>query len=158
MGAVISGTGVAWDGSSWFHDTDGIDAITGFETFGTYAEWAQQVIGNADADADPDADGMLNRLEYYLGGNPNLDDAGTVLPANSLSGDVLEYVYNRRRDAALRGLAYDLKETDSLTNGWNTVDYEAGSDAVDLYYESVTNEIPTTGSQGFYKLEISDIE
>ncbi len=34
--------------------------------------------------------------------------------------------------------------------------YETGSGTLDFYYESVTNEIPTTESQGFYQLEVEE--
>lgn len=46
---------------------------------------------------------------------------------------------------------------DSLTNSWSPVDYETGSETIDPYYESVTNQIPTTGkSQSLFNLEVSE--
>ena len=112
-------------------------------------------IADADTSADPDLDGLDNWSEYLLGGNPNIDDAATVLPTSAMKGGTIEYVYTRRKDAILRGLAYGLNETDSLTNSWSPASYETGSAATSPYYESVTNEIPTAGkSKGFYRLEI----
>ncbi|MEN8254930.1 MAG: hypothetical protein ABFR33_05610 [Verrucomicrobiota bacterium] len=151
------GVGANISAGNFFYIAGGVDAIAGFQTMGTYMEWAQQVVGDADAAADPDGDGMVNRLEYYLGGNPNIDDAATILPSGGYSGGVLEYIYNRRLDAALRGLDYGLRETDSLTNSWTSVGtgYETLSGATGSYYESVTNEVPTAGTtQGFVTVEI----
>ncbi len=153
----INGAGVVWDGSSWLSVAAGVDTIAGFQTFGSYPEWATQVMGDTERGADPEGDGLDNWSEYLLGGNPNIDDAATVLPTSTMKGETIEYIYTRRKDAALRGLAYGLNETDSLTNNWTPASYETGSATTDPYYESVTNKIPTIGkSQGFYQLEISE--
>jgi hypothetical protein len=128
----------------------------------TFAKWAEgHGLSGGDAlrDADPDADGMDNLVEYALGGNPNVADADTVLPTAGTSPEFMEYVYNRRRDAAERGLAYALNASTNLLAPWFPADpaWETGSAADDPYFETVTNQIPVAGQeQGFIQLEIRE--
>lgn len=39
--------------------------------------------GDGENDADPDADGLKNLLEYALEGNPNINDATAIRPTHS---------------------------------------------------------------------------
>ncbi|MDP1581441.1 MAG: S8 family serine peptidase [Candidatus Didemnitutus sp.] len=48
-----------------------------------FADWAQSfglTGNNAQANADPDADGLPNAAEFVLGGNPTLADAAAIMP------------------------------------------------------------------------------
>ena len=47
--------------------------------------------------ADPDMDGLINLLEYALAGDPNIPDAGTVMPQLTRSGNVLTLSYTMHR-------------------------------------------------------------
>lgn len=132
----------------------------------SFATWAQSqgLSGNdALADADPDSDGMENFLEYVLGGNPSTNDVASVLPVSSLvdatGTNWLEYVYNRRRDAAARGLSYDMILSEDLVAGsWTNIGQsaETGSAPVDDDFETVTNRIVTDGSVKFATLEVTE--
>ncbi|RKX43296.1 MAG: hypothetical protein DRP64_08445, partial [Verrucomicrobia bacterium] len=129
----------------------------------SYAKWATDN-GLADSDglhaADPEEDAMNNLVEYALGGNPQFNDAATVLPTSEFTGDFGTYVYTRRRDAAARGLGYDLAYKLDLTDpDWIPVGgaWETATSVVDSYFESVTNEFSIIGvDQGFIHLEITE--
>ena len=140
----------------WYDIDGGVDSIAEFQTMGTYIEWAQQIIGSDDELADPDFDGVDNWTEYLLGGNPNIADADAIAPVGTVAGDQFDYVYRRRRDADLRGLAYEVEGTDNLiSNSWTTVGSEIGIVVLDLYYESVTNQLDISAqNQGFQRLKI----
>jgi len=133
----------------------------------TYADWAEEnglvgadALRTADIENGGVGDGMENLLEYVLGGDPNVDDAASILPTSEFTTDVLEYVYNRRLDAAIRGLTYGLNlNTNGLQSAWDFVgtDYETTTGAIDADFESVTNAIPITGIDvGFVNLEVTE--
>ncbi|VGO15433.1 hypothetical protein PDESU_04016 [Pontiella desulfatans] len=109
-----------------------------------------------DAEYGGLGDGMNNLLEYALGGDPLADDAAAILPQGLLEDGFLNYVYQRRLDAAARGLTYDVLVTTNLvSNVWTNGSEEAGSVAIDAEFESVTNRVPTAAElQQFMKLEV----
>ena len=130
----------------------------------TYAQWAEanSLTGtNALKAADVEPDGMDNLLEYALGGDPNVDDASEKLPVSGMVEDSgtnwLEYVYNRRLDAAERNLDYGIiLNTDLVSGTWSNIgtSAETGSAAVDADFETVTNQISTVESEKFINLEV----
>jgi len=118
---------------------------------------------SADRGADPDGDGMDNFSEYALGGNPNVPDAETILPTYGITdvgggSNVMDYIYNRRINAASLGLTYGLNTSDDLMDAWIYAGtaYETGTTDIDLYFESVSNSIPVTGTEGFIQLKITE--
>jgi len=109
---------------------------------------------------DPDVDGLNNLLEYALGGDPLLDDAASLLPTSELTLDAMEYIYNRRLDAAERGLEYGLNvNTNGLQfpSAWTNMGhaYETTNVVIDLDFESVTNIVPTDSGMGFINLKVA---
>ena len=139
--------------------TNGIDVDVGLRSFTvvpvagqkSYAYWAENqglTNGVDDAfDADPDGDGMVNLLEYALGGHALSNDAALYLPSGRLAQDTgtnyLNLVYRRRIDAETRGLNYFVgSSTNLMTAALTNATEEAGSGALDAYFEAVTNRIP----------------
>ena len=110
----------------------------------------------AEQSGDYDDDGADNLIEYALDGNPtNPADIG-IVPIYGTSGNVFEYIYPRRK-ASNSGLTYYLELTDNLVlGGWTNTGYaETGAGNIDAVFESVTNEIPTTGKTNeFIRLRI----
>jgi hypothetical protein len=135
----------------------GIAAATTF-----YADWADGFglsDSNAVSSANPDGDVLDNLGEYALGGNPtNGSDWGHV-PTFGTHDDNgtnwFEYVYARRRDAAVRGLNYTREATTNLlTAAWSTNGvFEIDSGTIDSDFELVTNRIPLN-AEGFLRLMI----
>jgi hypothetical protein len=125
----------------------------------SYADWLAEypTLGtqtNFSDDVEPD--GLDNLLEYALGGNPTNADAALVLPESDTSAGWLYHVYNRRTDAAARGLTYTVLEGTNLVDGSvsNAVP-DHGVSAPTNDFETVTNRIPTTtDEQSFMKLEV----
>lgn len=130
-----------------------------------YEDWADShlLVGSGrDLDADLEPDGMDNLTEYALGGNPQVNDAATVLPTWTGVWDNgtnwLVYVHNQRTDYAERGLVYNVQSTANLaspawTNGSPVV--YVGKGAAANGFESVTNRIDmTTNAQYFLRLQI----
>ncbi len=148
-----------------YADTNGVNySYMWAQSLVTYADWTSDfglTGGDAALTANPDADEMINLLEYALGGNPtNATDVG-ILPTsgivNDAGTDYFEYVYRRRTDAALRKLTYDLQNNDDLVLGaWTNEYVEVGTAVIDADFEAVTNRISTVGqSEEFTKLDIT---
>ena len=135
----------------------------------TYEDWVVDdtglTVGVNDARTDdPDTDSMDNLLEYALGGDPLFDDAASILPTSTFPDiDTWKYVYRRRVDDGVRGLAYDLQyKTNLITQtSWTSSagGFEDGIGSIDFEFESVTNTIPITTyglSEAFLKLEVTE--
>jgi acetyl esterase/lipase len=129
----------------------------------SYADWTAGfgLTGEqASYTADPDGDGASNLNEYaFHGGWPTIkNEQGTLSVFAKIRGvdsRGLEYVYRRRRDAAIRGLSYRLETTTDLVSsvwGTNAVT-ETGTGTIDADFEQVTNRIET-GTSGFVRLNI----
>lgn len=113
---------------------------------------------NGGALDDIDQDGLGNLAEYALGGHPTAGaDGDSILPKFGMSSSDVEYVFNRRTNAATLGLVYQLEHTDNLvSNVWSTGGY-VEVDAGDLGngLESVTNLFSTVGKTNeFIRLKI----
>jgi len=133
-----------------------------------YTTWAQGygLTGTAAAATyDVEPDGMDNLAEYALGGNPTNDDTAAFMPSFEImdaggGSNSMNYIYNRRFDSAILGLTYGLtyglNVSTNLLSEWIYVSnaYETGTANIDLYFESVTNTVPTTEDEGFISLEI----
>ena len=62
--------------------------------------------------ADPDADGLVNLIEYALGGDPNLRTPG---PTPSLTG------LNFTRNLTANDITLIVEATTNLVTGWSTI-------------------------------------
>ncbi len=119
---------------------------------GGYDLWMES-FGLAGADtlrtADVEPDGVVNLIEYALGGDPTVDDAAATLPtAETISEggtNWLEYVYNRRKDYVIRNLEYNVETTTNLVaNTWTNDHYSvSGIGSIDDNFEAVTNRVDT---------------
>jgi len=134
-------------------------------TFNTaYDEWVYEnglsgIYTNHLADAD--GDGVLNLVEYGLGGEPTVDDAATLLPISSVVDDGgtswMEYVYTRRTDAEYIGLGYWVEWATNMVGGvWSTNGVlEVGSMPLETGFEEVTNRVEALEANPFIRLRIS---
>jgi hypothetical protein len=116
----------------------------------SYLEWVAGSVSDPldwEAQADPDNNGLNNLFEYSVG----------KIPTHGVEGTSFEYIYRRRRDAAARGLSYELELSANLvSNAWTSSGFiEAGTDVIDADFETVTNTIPTLGKTNqFIRLNI----
>lgn len=69
-------------------------------------------VGDAADDADPDGDGLANRLEFATGGNPTSPN-GPVGQA-ALAGGNIEFFYTRGNAAVAGGEVFTVQWTDTL--------------------------------------------
>ncbi|QJE96491.1 hypothetical protein [Luteolibacter luteus] len=90
----------------------------GFALKPTYAAWSAGLpqIGQDD---DPDQDGMINLLEYALGGEGNsgsmlLSSGDSILPRLAEEAGNIILSYPERSDAAVRGLSYQVETSTDL--------------------------------------------
>jgi hypothetical protein len=123
-----------------------------------YNLWTDMMgLEGTDADwfSDPDGNGMNNQLDYSLG---SVAPVSTMMPIAVTH--TMQMVYQRRLDAAARGLDYRMQWTDNLiSNVWNTAaGVESGSAVVDASFEVVTNSIPADLPQKFIQLEVEMAE
>ena len=109
--------------------------------------------------SDPDADGYVNLLEYALGGDPNDRNDVGVLPKIQNSASGIDFIYNRRRNAANLGIRYSIESTSTLqTPSWGSGDMvETDVTIIDADFETVTNRVSTTGKTSeFMRLAVED--
>lgn len=109
---------------------------------------------------DPDADGIVNKLEFFLGGDPTMADPG-ILPAGSYlaagsGGPALVFEFDRNTAAA--GVSYTVEYSSDLTS-WTTAVH--GVDGitlvivpVDANTDHITATIPSTGAKLFARLRL----
>ena len=76
--------------------------------------------------ADPDDDGILNLMEYALGGNPMLADTG-ILPTIHLTNNQSEFVF--MRNPGQTDLRMTVQVADDLNGPWTNVAASAGGTA-----------------------------
>ena len=109
--------------------------------------------------SDPDADGYVNLLEYALGGDPNDRNDVGVLPKIQNSASGIDFIYNRRRNAANLGIRYSIESTSTLqTPSWGSGDMvETDVTIIDADFEAVTNRVSTRGKTSeFMRLAVED--
>lgn len=132
------------------------------------AIWPATIRPNTNQNADVEngglGDGLVNLLEFALGGDPTVDDAAAVLPLGTVvesgGSNVLSYVYRRRTDVT--NLTYGLVLESNLVLGeWTNhvgTAYEVaptgGTEDPDI--ESVTNLVPTVDAVKFIRLEVEE--
>ncbi len=88
-------------------------------------QWRLAQLGTADAvgaasdAADPDEDGLVNLLEYALGGDPLSSDAAEVMPRPVIAAGKLTLEFTRAGDPAL---VYEVEATSDLQAGeWSVI-------------------------------------
>jgi hypothetical protein len=91
---------------------------------GGYAEWAAGFPGLGARTSDPDFDGLVNVLEYALGGNPLVPNTA-ILPQVALgpSGKPRLTISKGSQAAADSALTYQVESSTTLATGsWTTND------------------------------------
>ena len=107
--SLITGTGI-------------LNATTGTVTF---SKWAASMgldgsSGKASGfDDDPDNDGMVNGLEYVLGGNPLSSDGSSARPTSTLANGYLTLSFHRST-ASIGGVTLSVDYGTTLTS-WTSV-------------------------------------
>jgi len=132
-----------------------------------YTSWAAAYFGTDAATdgapgADPDHDGLVNRLEFFLGGNPKVQDAASILPtaAKSTSGPNA-LVFTFRRNKIADAVVWSVESSSDLGGIWNTavngangVIIQTITDPVNGDLHLITVTIPTTDTRFFARLRI----
>lgn len=101
----------------------------GATPYGTWAAAAGLTSGNNAVTADPDNDGVVNLLEYYLNDNP-LGSSSSALPVASAAGANLVLTFKRRDDANGDVSVQKVQYGSNLDNDWTDVAVPAASGTV----------------------------
>lgn len=114
-------------------------------------------INQRGPNADYDADGLSNLLEYALGGSPVLSDAAFILPVGTRSG--LNYIVTFKRSDASEVDTTQILQYGNDLAGWTNIPIGAspGAGMVTITenvptaeFDTVTASIPTAGSTKFF--------
>ena len=125
-----------------------------------YAQWVDLYPSLGESSGhfdDADSDGVVNWAEYALGGNPTSNDAVSVLPEGSMESDGswVYYSYQRRDNAAARGIDYTVLSGTSLPDGLNNVVPTWSVSPTINGFETATHRLSTDGEpRGFMRLKI----
>jgi hypothetical protein len=105
--------------------------------------------GVAANDFDQDGDGLVNLMEYALGGNPTAahDAPRPMMAMAEGPPQMLHYSFNRLRS----DLTYIVEGSPDLKS-WEPVDTNSGNVG-----ETVTVETPTTGDHRFLRLRVVSV-
>lgn len=126
-------------------------------TTGSEEDYVDDSISGTDA--DPDADGFPNGLEYAFGGTPYISDANKISPTIRVRDGVIQYQHRRwKLPSELQTTAFIPESSDDLQE-WNVIDdIPSERSAIDNGdgTETVTMEIPSTlnGENQFLRLSI----
>jgi hypothetical protein len=107
------------------------------------------ITGNSADGADPDGDGLVNLVEYALGGNP-MSAGDTPQPFMSIvpaPESVLRFSFRRERE----GVIYVVESSSDLVN-WQDIATNPGNVG-----ETVTVETPTDADQRFVRLRMVNL-
>ena len=113
------------------------------EFLSAWQAWRDQYFalpdGGAGANAgdDLDGDGVVNLLEFALGGNPLVPDS-MRLPTLSPAGAALRFRY--RKDGG--GLVYSVEKTNALTGFWTVSSEVEQTDGAGSYWRDFTGSPP----------------
>jgi hypothetical protein len=114
---------------------------------------------NGAPDADPDGDGVVNALEFILGGNPTVADRD-IMPTAELNGSTWTFSFYRRT-AALADFAIVVETSGELTGWAAAVHGQNGvtiaTAPVDAEGELVVVTMPATGSRMFARIRATPI-
>ena len=126
-----------------------------------FADW-QEITwpGNTDANtigpaADPDGDGIINRLEWAL--HLDATEPDVFAPTFVKNGAVLDFTYVRRKTAPGEA-TFQVEWSDTLANDWSTAGVTEDAPAsIDTTSESLHATIPA-GANGrrFVRVRVSD--
>ncbi len=116
-----------------------------------WVDWRQLKFGNdwqnemvAGPPADPDQDGIINLMEYALGGNPMLAETG-ILPTIHATNDQTEYIFTRHPDQT--DLRMTVQAADHLNGPWTDAAFSTGGAAFVALIPSVSQS-EDNGSPG----------
>ncbi len=111
--------------------------------------------------ADPDNDGVNNKTEFFLGGNPKKADNDAILPVASYSSSngnqTLVFEFNRNKSAS--GVSYTVEYTYDLKGTWTTAANGANgvtveTTSVDANFDHIKVTIPITQNKAFARLKL----
>lgn len=115
-----------------------------FANFGS----ANTASGTGAALSDPDNDGLVNFLEYALGGNPALPDAASRSPVFSTGADGLRFTYRK----AAAELSYTVEQSANLApDSWLSVTASETANGDGTF----SRVVPLSGGSLFLRLKVS---
>ena len=97
---------------------------------------------------DRDKDGLVDFLEFALGGNPNKNDAANKLPKLLLNDSGLDFTFRRNQST----LMYTVKESADLID-WS--DYTVVDNSHGFVGDTCIVPLPVSDKKRFFRLEVS---
>jgi hypothetical protein len=109
-----------------------------------------------DKMGDEDGDGLVNLVEFAIGGNPLSGDDSAHLPKLGSDQDGMYFEYPRRLEAG-SGITYQAQYTNDLTSGdwtdWTSPD--VSTDPMSAEFEKVSHPLPGEApNERFYRLKV----
>lgn len=125
-------------------------ALSGIESWRQTHFGAPEASGDAANDADPDADGVANLLEYALAGDPMAAEHD-LLPVQGVVGGKLTLSFDRISDPAL---TYEVLASDDLAT-WSPIWSSTGEDNVAEFVTVTDPELLSAHTRRFLRLRVT---
>jgi hypothetical protein len=116
---------------------------------------------NGAPGADADGDGIANRVEFLLSGDPTLGDGGAILPVASRStSDPSGLVFRFNVAKAAAGVAWSVETSSTLQGSWATAVHGVAQVTIvqtplDAARDQVTVTVPTAEPKIFGRLRVA---
>lgn len=130
----------------------GLNLASGPPTL-SYSAWtsANGLVAGQDAPTqDPEADGIVNLLEYFLGLRPTVSDPAGLPTGSVEAGD---FVFRFNRNKLVTGVSYEVLTSTDLVTWTSAPAAVKESETTDL--ETFVVELPLTSPRLFAKLEVT---
>jgi hypothetical protein len=120
-----------------------------------YSSWASFNGAGTNLEDDHDNDGVLNGVEYFLGGPKGTTTGFTALPGVTNTGGILSVTWTKAGDyAGTYGSSFVVETSNTLTGIWNTEAFPGST--ISIIGNNVTYTFPSPlGTKRFARLKVT---
>jgi hypothetical protein len=128
-------------------------ALSGAEAWRSFHFESTKNDGDAADNADPDADGMINAIEFSLGLDPTQSQVSPI-DGRKVS-ETFEFIYQRNKAAMDDGVAFVVEWSDTMEEGtWSNTGVSEEVIAEDTWLQQVKAFIPADSNSRFARLRV----
>jgi pectin methylesterase-like acyl-CoA thioesterase len=153
-------TAIATNAGGWEESEAAVLTVTG----DPYSSWATSYgldpLANGAAGEDPDRDGVVNAIEFFLGGDPKSGNVAAILPtATRIGSGPTSLVFEFKRSKSAADLPWTVEYATQLDGAWTTAvqgsnGVTISTTPVDASFDRIAVTIPTSEARLFARLRL----